>query len=61
MRSHIGLDMSKDKPEAVYVGNMMSGILSDQQHLGPLLATAAGLAGVEAFTAEVGSFLTSHA
>lgn len=31
---------------------MMSGILSDQQHLGPLVAGAAGLAGVDTATAE---------
>ena len=37
---------------ALYVGNMMSGMLSDQQHLGPYIATAAGLAGVEATTIE---------
>ena len=39
-------------PTALYVGNMMSGILSQQQHLGPLLANAAGLGPVETFTAE---------
>jgi acetyl-CoA C-acetyltransferase len=37
---------------ALYVGNMMSGMLSDQQHMGPYLATAAGLAGIEATTIE---------
>ena len=37
---------------ALYVGNMMSGMLSNQQHLGPLVANAAGLQ-VEAATAEV--------
>lgn len=40
--------------EALYVGNMMSGMLSKQQHLGPLIANAAGLDLVEASTAEVG-------
>jgi acetyl-CoA C-acetyltransferase len=39
-------------PRALYVGNMLSGMLSKQQHLGPLLANAAGLVGVEAATAE---------
>ena len=39
--------------QAVYVGNMMSGMLSKQQHLGPLIANAAGLDLVEATTAEV--------
>ncbi len=35
---------------ALYVGNMLSGILSQQQHLGVLLANAAGLTGIEAAT-----------
>jgi len=39
-------------PTALYVGNMMSGILSDQQQLGALVADAAGLRGIEAATAE---------
>eukprot|EP00659_Diplonema_papillatum_P005729 gene5729-8757_t len=38
--------------DALYVGNMMSGMLSKQQHLGPLVATEAGLAGVDAITIE---------
>jgi acetyl-CoA C-acetyltransferase len=37
---------------ALYVGNMLSGMLSQQQHLGPLLANAAGLRLVESATAE---------
>jgi len=37
---------------ALYVGNMLSGMLPDQQHVGPLLATATGLRGVEASTVE---------
>jgi acetyl-CoA C-acetyltransferase len=37
---------------ALYVGNMLSGMLSDQQHVGPVLATAAGLSGVETSTVE---------
>lgn len=44
--------IAPDVPTAVYVGNMMSGILSDQQHLGPLLAYAAGMTNVDAVTAE---------
>lgn len=44
--------MSASEPSALYVGNMMSGMLSKQQHLGPLLASAAGLQGIEAATAE---------
>ncbi len=38
--------------QAVYTGNMLSGMLSHQQHLGALVADAAGLRGVEAATAE---------
>ena len=37
---------------ALYVGNMLSGMLSSQQHLGPLVANAAGLRLVESATAE---------
>lgn len=37
---------------ALYVGNMLSGMLSQQQHLGALVADAAGLRGIEAATAE---------
>jgi acetyl-CoA C-acetyltransferase len=39
-------------PRALYVGNMLSGMLSSQQHLGPLLANAAGMELVESATAE---------
>lgn len=45
-------DAQVDAPGAVYVGNMMSGILSDQQQLGALVADTAGLRGVEALTTE---------
>jgi len=37
---------------ALYVGNMLSGILSHQQQLGALIADYAGLAGIEAVTVE---------
>jgi len=37
---------------ALYVGNMLSGMLSSQQHLGPLLANAAGLRLAEATAVE---------
>lgn len=37
---------------AVYAGNMLAGMLSNQQHIATLLATEAGLAGVEAATVE---------
>lgn len=37
---------------AIYGGNMLSGILSDQQQLGAMVANAAGLKGIEALTIE---------
>ena len=37
---------------ALYVGNMMAGILGQQQQLGPLYADVAGLRGVESMTLE---------
>lgn len=39
-------------PTALYVGNMLSGILSEQQQLGALIAQSAGLGGIEAGTIE---------
>lgn len=45
-----GID--KHDLKAVYVGNMMSGALQGQEHLGPLISTWAGLAGVAAFKVE---------
>lgn len=44
--------LGAEVPTGLYVGNMMSGILSSQQHLGPLVARAAGMVGVDAATAE---------
>lgn len=41
-----------EAPTALYVGNMLSGLLSDQRQLATLLADAAGLRGVEALTIE---------
>jgi acetyl-CoA C-acetyltransferase len=46
-------DVDPSSVNALFVGNMMSGQLSFQQHLGPLLANAAGLDNAEAATAEV--------
>ena len=37
---------------ALYVGNMLSGILANQQQLGALIADYAGLAGIEALAVE---------
>ncbi len=45
-------DANVELVEALYTGNMLSGMLSHQQHLGALVADAAGLRGVEAATAE---------
>jgi len=41
-----------DKVDAIFLGNMLSGVLSNQQQLGPLVAVAAGLKGVESVTLE---------
>lgn len=41
-----------DRIGALYVGNMLSGILSHQQQLGALIADYAGFAGIEAVTVE---------
>jgi acetyl-CoA C-acetyltransferase len=38
--------------DAIYVGNMLAGQLSNQNHLGALIADFAGLRGVEALTVE---------
>ena len=38
--------------DAIYVGNMLAGQLSNQNHLGALVADFAGLRGVEAMTVE---------
>ncbi|MCP4428307.1 MAG: thiolase domain-containing protein, partial [Chloroflexi bacterium] len=38
--------------DAIYVGNMLAGALSQQNHLGALVADFAGLRGIEAVTVE---------
>ncbi len=45
-------DAGVERVDALYMGNMLSGILSQQQHLGALVADTAGLRGIEAATAE---------
>jgi acetyl-CoA C-acetyltransferase len=40
------------KPQALYVGNMLAPNISNQAHLGVLLADYAGLTGIEAVTVE---------
>jgi len=39
-------------PQALFVGNMLSAVLSKQSHLGALIADFAGLNGIEAYTVE---------
>lgn len=48
-----GLD-AVNRIEALYVGNMLGGLSSQQDHLGALIADYAGLRGVEAVTVEAG-------
>lgn len=45
-------DSGVDKIDSIYVGNMMSGFLQNQEHLGPLMATALGRQGVSSFKVE---------
>lgn len=45
-------DAHISKVDAIYVGNMLSGPLSGQMHLGALVADFAGLRGIEAMTVE---------
>ncbi|MCP5094437.1 MAG: thiolase domain-containing protein [Chloroflexi bacterium] len=40
--------------DALYVGNMLAGELSNQNHLGALIADFAGMRGIEAVTVEAG-------
>ena len=42
------------RPQALFVGNMLAPLLSDQAHLGALIADYAGLTGIEAATIEAG-------
>ena len=45
-------DAALERADALYVGNMLAGALSSQQHLGALIADYAGLRGIEATTVE---------
>ena len=45
-------DANVDKADALYVGNMLSGEISGQAHLGALIADFAGLRGIEAVKVE---------
>jgi len=48
-------DAGRIHPTAMFIGNMLAPILSDQAHLGALLVDYAGLSGIEAVTVEAGS------
>jgi len=45
-------DSGVSKIDAIYVGNMMSGFLQNQEHLGSLMASALGREGVPAYKVE---------
>jgi len=45
-------DAGVDKVDSIYVGNMMSGFLQRQEHLGALMATALGREGVPTYRVE---------
>ena len=45
-------DAGVDRIDSVYVGNMMSGFLQQQAHLGALMATALGREGIPAYKVE---------
>jgi len=45
-------DAGAEQPDALYVGNMLSGELAEQEHLGALFADFVGLRGIEAFKIE---------
>lgn len=46
------LDSGLDQVEGLFIGNMMSGILSRQEHLGALVSDWVGMQGIEAFKVE---------
>src|SRR5271165_675047 len=41
-----------EKVDAIIVGNALGGVVSDQNHLGALVADFAGMRGIEAFRVE---------
>jgi len=45
-------DAGIDRIDSIYVGNMMSGFLENQEHLGALMATALGREGIPAYKVE---------
>lgn len=46
------LDAQRERVDGLFVGNMLSGIISKQEHLGALVADWVGLRAVEAFKVE---------
>ncbi len=46
------LDAGVEKVEGLFIGNMMSGMLSRQEHLGALVSDWVGMQGIEAFKIE---------
>src|SRR5208283_675099 len=45
-------DAGVDKIDSIYVGNMMSGFLQNQEHLGSLMASALGREGIPTYKVE---------
>jgi acetyl-CoA C-acetyltransferase len=45
-------DAGIERADALYVGNMLSGVIAGQEHLGALIADFVGLRGIEAFKVE---------
>jgi acetyl-CoA C-acetyltransferase len=45
-------DAGRERADGIFVGNMLSGIISHQENLGTLIAEWAGLRGIEAFKVE---------
>lgn len=45
-------DAGIERADALYVGNMLSGVIAGQEHLGALVADFVGLRGIEAFKVE---------
>src|SRR5258706_7234027 len=45
-------DAGIEQVDAIVVGNALGGVISNQNHLGPLVADFAGVRGIEAFRVE---------
>ena len=46
------LDAGVEKVEGLFIGNMLSGMLARQEHLGALVSDWVGMQGIEAFKVE---------